>query len=89
MSYIMDLSKAFDTLNHSLLIAKLEAYFFNSLSLEFMKTYRTNRKHRTEKNHINSLSLEFMKTYRTNRKHRMEKNRINSPSKFHNWTLAF
>ena len=48
----MDLSKAFDTLNHSLLIAKLEAYGFGSLSLELMKTYRTNRKHCMEKNYI-------------------------------------
>ena len=42
----MDLSKAFDTLDHSLLIAKLEAYGFDSLSLEFMKNYLTNRKQR-------------------------------------------
>ena len=40
----MDLSKAFDTLDHSLSIAKLEAYSFDSLSLEFMKNYLTNRK---------------------------------------------
>ena len=40
----MDLSKAFDTLDHSLLIAKLAAYGFDSLSLEFMKNYLTNRK---------------------------------------------
>ena len=40
----MDLSKAFDTLDHSLLIAKLEAYGFDSLSLELMKSYLTNRK---------------------------------------------
>ena len=33
----MDLSMALDTLDHSLLIAKLEAYGFDSLSLEFMK----------------------------------------------------
>ena len=38
----MDFSKAFDTLDHSLLIAKLEANGFNSLSLEFMKNYLTN-----------------------------------------------
>ena len=42
----MDLSKAFDILDHSLLIAKLEAYGFDSLSLEFMKNYLTNRKQR-------------------------------------------
>ena len=40
----MDLSKAFDILDHSLLIAKLEAYGFDGLSLEFMKSYLTNRK---------------------------------------------
>ena len=42
----MDLSKAFDTLDHSLLIVKLEAYGFDSLSSEFMKNYLTNRKQR-------------------------------------------
>ena len=42
----MGLSKAFDILDHSLLIAKLEAYGFDSLSLEFMKNYLTNRKQR-------------------------------------------
>ena len=40
----MDLSKACDTLDHSLLIVKLEAYDLNSLSLEFMKNCLTNRK---------------------------------------------
>ena len=40
----MDLFKAFDTLDHSLLIAKLEAYGLDSLSLEFMKNYLTNSK---------------------------------------------
>ena len=33
----MDLCKAFDTLDHTLLLAKLEAYGFASLSLEYMK----------------------------------------------------
>ena len=42
----MDLSKAFNTLNHSLFIAKLEAYGLDSLSLQFMKNYLTNRKQR-------------------------------------------
>ena len=42
----MNLSKVFHTLDHSLLIAKLEAYGFDSLSLEFKKNYLTNRKQR-------------------------------------------
>ena len=42
----MGLSKAFGTLNHSLLIAKLETYGFDSLSFEFMANYHTNRKQR-------------------------------------------
>ena len=42
----MDLFKAFGTLDHSLLIAKLEAYGFDSLSLEVMKSYLANRKQR-------------------------------------------
>ena len=42
----MDLSKAVDTLDYSLLIAKLEEYGFDSLTLEFMKNYLTNRTQR-------------------------------------------
>ena len=42
----MGLSEAFDTFDHSLLVAKLEAYRFDSLSVEFMKNYLINRKQR-------------------------------------------
>ena len=42
----MGLSKSFDILDHSPLIAKLETYGFDSLSLEFMKNYLTNGKQR-------------------------------------------
>ena len=40
---LMDLSRAFDTLNHNLLIAKLHAYGFTRESLKLIKSYLTNR----------------------------------------------
>ena len=46
----MDLSKAFDTLNHDLLIAKLEAYGFAKNSLKFIHSYLENRLQRTNVN---------------------------------------
>ena len=39
----MDLSKAFDTLNHDLLIAKLEAFGFSENSLNYIQSYLRNR----------------------------------------------
>ena len=47
----MDLSKAFDTINHDLLIAKLEAYGFSNNALLFMLSYLQNR---SQKVSINS-----------------------------------
>ena len=35
----LDLSKAFDTLNHDLLIAKLEAYRFSIIYLRYIRSY--------------------------------------------------
>ena len=43
---IMDLSKAFDTLNHKLLFKKLQAYGFDKKSLSFTESYFTNREQR-------------------------------------------
>ena len=51
----MDLSKAFDTLNHDLLIAKLEAYGFFENSLNYIQSYIRNRLQRTNVN--NNISL--------------------------------
>ena len=39
----MDLSKAFDTMNHRLLLAKLDAYGFSRTSLKLMLNYLCNR----------------------------------------------
>ena len=47
---MMDLSKAFDTINHELLIAKLHAYGFNVDSLEKILDYLTDPWQRTKIN---------------------------------------
>ena len=39
----MDLSKAFDTINYSLLLGKLEAYGFSANPLRFVQSYLSNR----------------------------------------------
>ena len=47
---LMDLSKAFDTINHELLIAKLHAYGFDKDALKIIWSYLTNRLQRTKIN---------------------------------------
>ena len=47
---IMDLSKAFDTINHDLLLAKLNAYGFDRHSLLLIHNYLRNRWQRTKIN---------------------------------------
>ena len=43
---LMDLSKAFDTLRHDLLIEKLSGYCFEHDTLKLIYSYLTNRWHR-------------------------------------------
>ena len=47
---IMDISKAFNCLNHELLIAKLDAYAFSKTSLAFISSCLPERKQRTKIN---------------------------------------
>ena len=47
---LTDLSKAFDSLNHKLLIAKLHVYGFDEDSLKLIYNYPTFRKQRTKVN---------------------------------------
>ena len=42
----MDLSKAFDTIHHDLMIAQLRAYGFSLNALQYMRSYLTNRQQR-------------------------------------------
>ena len=57
---LTDLSKAFDCLNHDLLIAKLDAYGFDHNSLHIILSYLTKRKHRTKiNNHFSAWAIIF------------------------------
>ena len=56
----MDLSKAFDTINHELLIAKLEAYGFEESALEIVHSYLSDRWQRTKVNTSFSTWLELL-----------------------------
>ena len=45
---LMDLSKAYDCISHELLVAKLECYGLDELSLKLILDYLSNRKQRTK-----------------------------------------
>ena len=45
---LMDLSKAFDTINHELMVAKLEAYGFEESALRTVLSYLSDRWQRTK-----------------------------------------
>ena len=56
---IIDLSRTFDSLNHDLLLAKLEAYGLDNNAVRFMRSYLINRLQRCK---INNSFSEWAKT---------------------------
>ena len=46
----MDLSKTFDTIHYELIIAKLGAYGFSQDTLQYMRSFLTNRQQRVRVN---------------------------------------
>ena len=57
---LTDLSKAFDCLNHELLIAKLNAYGFTLPVLKLIHNYLSNRKQRVQVNDSYSLCQDIL-----------------------------
>ena len=53
----LDLSKAFDTINHSLLLNKLSHYGFRGTALKLFKNYLSNRQQYISHNHVFSTKL--------------------------------
>ena len=54
---LLDIQKAFDTVNHRILLSKLEYYGIRGIPHDLIKSYLTNRKHYTHINGVDSYNL--------------------------------
>ena len=57
LGVFLDLAKAFDTVNHDVLLNKLEHYGIRGIALDWLKNYLTNRKQIVNYKSIRSESL--------------------------------
>ena len=59
INVFLDLSKAFDTLDHNILLSKLQFYGFTNSALKFGKNYLSDRKQFVQINNVKSFKADI------------------------------